>query len=79
MIQTLLKKETEEMKSQLVAQHLTSGSPKLISNLCDKNHDEPNQVNDIDICVYNIKVLYNRAAYTLYIKAYIKYKNKDKQ
>lgn len=29
-----------------------------------------------DIC---IKILYNRAAYTLYIKAYIKYKNKDKQ
>lgn len=26
-----------------------------------------------------IKILYNRAAYTLYIKAYIKYKNKDKQ
>lgn len=26
-----------------------------------------------------IKILYNRAAYTLYIKAYIKYKNKDKR
>lgn len=26
-----------------------------------------------------IKILYNRAAYTLYFKAYIKYKNKDKQ
>lgn len=30
-------------------------------------------------CIHNINVLYSWAADTLYIKAYIKYKNKDKQ
>lgn len=43
-----------------------------------KNSKRKIRGSKLRLCMY-IKILYNRAAYTLYIKAYIKYKNKDKR